>query len=188
MCGDACDVTGAVHGHHIGACTAEDPTSIGQGSGCQRAHPSRAERQPAQPARTACAEGARSMRAYGTIRRGGLQGHYRKASSPSRGPWHGMHAVTSEFMRSTHAPQVLTTTSLIVGRLLDAAGLRTSCSTRRINGLQREQQAAAQRVRVTRPRHEHDARLAVLCSWRLGALLVWVSGGPWRLSACNGHS
>ena len=41
-CGEACDVTGAVHGHHIGACTAEDPTSIGQGSRCQRAHPSRA--------------------------------------------------------------------------------------------------------------------------------------------------
>ena len=44
-CGDACDVTGAVHGHHIGACTAEDPTSIGQSSRCQRPHPSRAKRQ-----------------------------------------------------------------------------------------------------------------------------------------------
>ena len=53
---------------------------------------------------------------------------------PSPVPSHGMHAVTSEFMRSTHAPQVLTTTSLIVGRLLDAAGHRarragsTGCS------------------------------------------------------------
>ena len=36
------------------------------------------------------AEGARSMRVYGTIRRGGLQGHSRKASSPSRRSSHSM--------------------------------------------------------------------------------------------------
>ena len=47
--------TGRAHGHHFCACARKGPTSIGQGSRCQRAHPSRAERQPAQPAaRTAC--------------------------------------------------------------------------------------------------------------------------------------
>ena len=152
---DACDVTGAVHGHHIGACTAEDPTSIGL-SGCQRAHPSRAERQPAQPAPTAC----RGRAIYARLWRHSFQQPSRPLTQgrqllPSPVPSHGMHVVTSEFMRSTHVPQVLTTTSLIVGRLLDdAAGDRarragsTGCS-----GSSRQRQrtrARARRAQITR--------------------------------------
>ena len=104
-------------------------------SGCQRAHPSRAERQPAQPARTAC----RGRAIYARLWRHSFQQPSRPLTRgrqllPSPVPSHGMHVVTSEFMRSTHVPQVLTTTSLIVGRLLDAAGHRarragsTGCS------------------------------------------------------------
>ena len=54
--------------------------------------------------------------------------HFRSPATPVARPitWHAclMHAVTSEFMRSTPAPQVLRTTSLAVKRLLDAAGHR----------------------------------------------------------------
>ena len=42
--------------------------------------------------------------------------------------WHAWHAVTSNFMRSSHVPQEPTSTSLFVGRLLDAAGHLTRCA------------------------------------------------------------
>ena len=86
---------------------------------------------------------------------------------PSPVPSHGMHAVTSEFMRSTHAPQVLTTTSLIVGRLLDAAGHRarragsTGCS-----GSSRQQ------------RRECASRdLAMTHGWHAVPVATWSAAG-----------
>ena len=89
---------------------------------------------------------------------------------PSPVPSHGMHAVTSEFMRSTPAPQVLTTTSLIVGQLLDAAGhrARRALAVGWV-GISRQQ------LRECASRGPRVPTAGVLCSRRLRAVLVWVS-------------
>ena len=162
-CGDACDVSGRVHGHHIGACTAKDPTSIGQGSRCRRAHPSRAfcvlarereKKEGVQRARNLCASLEPFVAAAFTAT------IVRLPAFPAARPMtcHACHDVSLYVCESCAAGA-----STDEPRRKAAAGrCWTSCSMRR----SRRSQLEEQRERRERASHglRMPARLAWLCS------------------------